>query len=90
MTLCGLIAQCASLERAKIISVECYKEWTKYGVNHRFLVFQLRRPERSDVWLRLDRRPTAGITISKLIRVKGRTVANDTVRIHKMVPHVRS
>ena len=83
MTLCGLIAQCTSLERAKIISVECYKEWTKYGVIHRFLVFHLRRSERSDVWLRLDRRPAAGATISKLIRVKGRTAANDTVRIHK-------
>lgn len=83
MTLCGLIAQCASLERAKIISVECYKEWTKYGIIHRFLVFHLRRPERSDVWLRLDRRAIAGVTISKLIRVRGRTVANDTVRLHK-------
>lgn len=79
-TLCDLIAQCASLERAQILSVECYKEWSKYGVLHRFLVFHLRRPGRSDVWLRLDRKAITGVSIQKLIRSRGRTEANDVVR----------
>lgn len=78
-TLCNLIAQCASLERAQIISVECYKEWSKYGVLHRFLIFHLRRPERSDVWLRVDRKAITGVSIPKFIRGRGRTEANDTV-----------
>lgn len=73
---CALIPECKSLERAQILSVECYR--VQSGVYHRFLLFHLRRPARSEVWLRVDRR-TAGL--KKLIFKFGKTIAKDSVEI---------
>lgn len=69
-TLCDLIDRYATLERAEIISVEVYKEWTAFGVLHRFLVLQLRRPKRSDIWIRLDRRASSNVTFPRITRTR--------------------
>lgn len=76
---CDLIDQCASLERAKILAVECYKERSKLGVLHRTLIFHLRRSGRSDVWLRIDRLRSDKVSIPALALRGGKTEANDVV-----------
>ena len=74
---CCLIDACASLERAQIVSVECYR--VRYRVViHRFLVFHLqRRKGRSEVWLRVDRMGGKGV-----VRGGGVSPANDVVSLH--------
>lgn len=77
---CDLIDQCASLERVKILSVECYRERSKFGVLHRALILHLRRSGRSDVWLRIDRLRSEKVSIPALAFRGGKTEANDVVR----------
>lgn len=78
-TFCTLIDRCASLERAKILSVECYRERTNLGVLHRTLIFHLQRSGRTDVWLRIDRRRAEDVSIPALALRGGKTEANDVV-----------
>ena len=54
--LCDVIKQHRSLRRAEILSTECYTEYTGRVV-HRFLLLELHREGRKDIWPRLDRRP---------------------------------
>jgi hypothetical protein len=77
---CDIITRHKSLSAAEILSVECYKERTNFGVLHRFLIFHLRRPQRADVWLRVDRRRDANSSLLQTALARGRTLANDTVR----------
>jgi hypothetical protein len=73
---CELICRCRSLERARIVSVECHKE--KATPKHRFLMFHCIRGSRPPVWFRVDRRIKGGV--SKLFFNRGTVNANDTVR----------
>jgi hypothetical protein len=75
--LCDVIKQHRSLRQAEILSTECYTESTG-RVIHRFLILELRREGRKDIWLRLDRRP--GSSIPQLLLTAGTAPAKDTVR----------
>jgi hypothetical protein len=75
--LCDVVKQHRSLMQAEILSTECYTESSR-GVVHRFLILELRREGRKDIWLRLDRRP--GSSISQLVLNAGTVRAKDTVR----------
>ncbi|KAF8332041.1 WD40-repeat-containing domain protein, partial [Cantharellus anzutake] len=66
------------LQTARIISTSCYSQYRSF-VLHRFLIFQLRRPEKKDIWLRIDRR--AGLNLLSLARKLGKTRANDTAQL---------
>lgn len=76
---CDLIARHDTLFAAEILSVECYPERTSIGVLHRFLIFHVRRPQRPDVWLRVDRRREGKASLLRTAMAGGRTAANDTV-----------
>lgn len=81
---CEKIRTSASLSSAKIIKVERYQQ--KTTLRHRFLVFQLQRPNQTnDIFLRLDRRAEAGFNPIKFIMKSGVTPSNDTVRVAKQV-----
>lgn len=53
---CKYIAEHKSLSNATIISASSYNERVHLVIKHRFLLLNLRREGRKDVWLRLDRR----------------------------------
>lgn len=75
---CNYIDEHRSLQFAEIVSTECYSE--KAGaVTHRFVLLELRRPNRKDVWLRLDRRRGENVSILRFLAVSGITKANDRV-----------
>lgn len=75
---CDYIEDHSSLQRAKIVATECYSE-NAGAVTHRFLVLELRRENRKDVYLRLDRRRAEGTSLFKFITASGSTKANDRV-----------
>lgn len=75
---CALIDSSQSLNTANIVSVECWRtQTTVLRIPHRFLIFRLRRRNRSDVWLRVDRRPASR---TKLFP-RGRAETKDTASI---------
>ena len=74
--LCDVIKQHRSLKRAEILSTQCYTEFNG-RVFHRFLILELHREGRKDIWLRLDRRP--GRSTWQLLRAVGKAPAKDTV-----------
>lgn len=76
---CSHIDDHPSLQAAQIISTECYA-MPAGAVTHRFLILELRRPNREDVWLRLDRLRGEGVSIMRFLSVSGVTTANDRVR----------
>lgn len=77
--LCSFIARHPSLQTAGIVSCSCYAQQSSFIVTHRFLILQLRRTEKRDVWLRLDRRPSAAVGIVDFSLASGVTPSNDTV-----------
>ncbi|KAF8342236.1 uncharacterized protein EI90DRAFT_3208365 [Cantharellus anzutake] len=66
------------LQTARIISTSCYSQYRNL-ILHRFLILQLRRPGKRDIWLRIDRR--AGLSPLKLAQKLGKTRANDTAQL---------
>lgn len=70
-----------SLELAQIVSVECYGQRSVLGAIHRFLVLHLRRPDRSDTYLRLDHRRARTLSLGIFGKGDERQIADDTVRI---------
>ena len=74
--LCDVIKQHRSLRRAEILSTQCYTEFNGRVV-HRFLILELHREGRKDIWLRLDRRP--GQSTWQLLLAVGKAPAKDTV-----------
>lgn len=76
--LCKYINAHPSLQRAEIVATECYVG--KGLVKHRFLVLELRRQGRKDMFLRLDRRRERGVSMTQFISLSGTTGANDLVR----------
>ena len=53
--ICDLIRTRRSLHRAEVVSTECYCR-RRGAIFHRFLILELRRAGRKDLWLRIDRR----------------------------------
>lgn len=79
-TLCDLIDRHVTLERAQVVTVEIHKEWSSFGVLHRFLVMHLRCANRPDVYARLDRRTNTPSILPRIMRSKSSASAIDTVR----------
>lgn len=76
---CRYIDDHKSLRTAEIVSTECYSD--KGGaVTHRFLILELQREGRKDVWLRLDRQRGENVSVLRFLAVSGVTKANDRVR----------
>lgn len=68
----------SSLRSANIIATECYAE-DPGPTTHRFLILELRRPNRKDVSLRLDRFRGENTTIFQVSTGSMKTTANDRV-----------
>lgn len=85
LNLCDMINANMSLRQAEILTTECYTQKVAAGVLHRFLVLELRRKGRKNVWLRLDRR--AGRSALSLVRALGSSPANDIVSLDKTDPY---
>jgi hypothetical protein len=64
------------LQTARIISTSCYYLDRNF-IRHRFLILQLQRLGKKDIWMRIDRK--AGLGIFSLVRKGGKTRATDTV-----------
>jgi hypothetical protein len=78
--LCARVDNNPPLRLAKIVSTECYTQ--KAGsVFHRFLVMELRMPNRDTLWLRLDRRMAKDAGYWDLVMGLGQTEADDAVSI---------
>ncbi|KAF8315959.1 hypothetical protein DL93DRAFT_2166540 [Clavulina sp. PMI_390] len=73
---CDCIDDNQSLQQTVIVSSECYSERVG-AVTHRFILLELRRPRRKDVWLRLDRRRGEKISVMKLLAMSSATKPND-------------
>lgn len=77
--LCKYVQAHDSLQQAEVVATECYTE-DAGPVTHRFLVLELQRPARKDLFLRLDRRREEGISIRKFVlNLSLQTKANDLV-----------
>ncbi|KAF8342234.1 WD40-repeat-containing domain protein [Cantharellus anzutake] len=74
----NVIGQHLWLQTARIVSTSCYSQYRNF-ILHRFLILQLWRPGKKDIWLRIDRR--AGLSLLQLARKLGKTGANDTVQL---------
>ncbi|KAF8308155.1 hypothetical protein DL93DRAFT_2221274 [Clavulina sp. PMI_390] len=81
---CNYVDANLSLQTAEIISTECYTQ-SAGAVTHRFVVLELRRPNRRNAWLRLDRRRGKNVSILRFLAVSGVTVAND-----RLTPHLQA
>lgn len=71
--LCDFIAEHPSLQSARIESCSCYAQRIALFVPRRFLLLQLRRPERKDFWLRLDRRASGEVGPAEFTLALGTT-----------------
>ncbi|KAF8327761.1 uncharacterized protein EI90DRAFT_3126783 [Cantharellus anzutake] len=67
-----------SLQSARIVSTSCYSQYRAILL-HRFLILELRRPGKRDVWLRIERR--AGLGPLSLARQLGKSRARDTAQL---------
>ena len=67
-----------SLQKALIVSTECYAEKTAV-VTHRFIIMELQREGRKDIWLRLDRLRQRNISTLNFLAASGTSLSNDTV-----------
>lgn len=76
--LCTYVDEQQSLQCAQIMATECYSQ-SSGAVTHRFLLLELRREGRKDIWLRLDRRRGEGTSLLKFLSSVGITKANDRV-----------
>ncbi|KAF8338050.1 uncharacterized protein EI90DRAFT_3041422 [Cantharellus anzutake] len=63
---------------ARIVGASCYSH-SRNLILHRFLILQLCRPGRKDIWLRIERR--AGLGFLSLVRKLGTTPAHDTAQL---------
>lgn len=78
--LCTYIDAHPSLQRAEIVATECYRD-SASGVTHRFLILELHRAGRKNVFLRLDRQRDQRTSFMRFISRSGQTRANDLVNI---------
>ncbi|KAF8308164.1 hypothetical protein DL93DRAFT_2171326 [Clavulina sp. PMI_390] len=75
LEVCKYVDDETTLQTAIIVSSECYAIRSG-AVIHRFVVLELHRPGRKDIWLRLDRR-REDVSARKLLAAFGTTRAND-------------
>lgn len=80
--LCDLVNTDKSLRTARIVSCATYVRRGLF-VTHRFVVMKLRRNDRKDTYIRIDRRPASR---SRLIRGIGTTISNDEVYLSTADP----
>ena len=73
---CSYIDAHRSLQTAEIISCECYSERAGI-VMHRFLLMQLWRRGKKDIWLRLDRRMAKNTSLRRFLAAAGTTSTLD-------------
>lgn len=79
--MCDYIVGHRSLQNASIVSTETYGE--KMGVFvHRFVIMELRRQGKKDIWLRLERKRETHISTLNFIAASGKSHANDMVGLH--------
>lgn len=79
--LCMYISNHRCLRKATILSTQCY--YHNAGVViHRFLLLELHRENRKNIWVRLDRRRGEGVSLFSFMLTSGVTKANDTVSHH--------
>ena len=82
--LCDFIAEHPSLESARIVMCCSYRQRSAfYVVTHRFLILQVSRPNRDDVWFRLDRGRAAEVGPFAFSSARGVTSANDTASLSR-------
>lgn len=74
--LCTFIDNHQSLQRASIVQSRTFVEKKRFAP-HRFIILELHRYGRKNVWIRLERKPTSP---GALVSGKGRTPSNDVVR----------
>ncbi|KAF8344349.1 uncharacterized protein EI90DRAFT_3029355 [Cantharellus anzutake] len=65
------------LQTARIISTSCYQD--RNVIRHRYLILQLQRRGKKDIWMRIDRK--AGLGILSLVRKGGKTRASDRAQL---------
>lgn len=76
--LCDVISKHRSLQAAQIVKLEAYKRFSG-GVTHRYIVLELEREGRQQVWLRVDRRRYKEENMIRFIARGTRSRANDQV-----------
>lgn len=76
--LCELVEANDVLRTARIVSCATYAS-RGFIVTHRFVIMKLRRIDRKDTYLRIDRRPASR---SRLFRGMGTTPSNDEVSLY--------
>lgn len=76
--MCDFILKHPSLQTALIMSTETYGE--KMGmVFHRFLILELSRPGKKDIWLRIERKREQYISTFSFLAASGVSRSNDVV-----------
>lgn len=76
---CAKVKASRSLSEAKIVNIFC-RYSVSGAITHRYLICQLRRRGKNDIWLRLDRRgDNSGRGILRFISAGSQCPANDTV-----------
>lgn len=80
--LCSLIGSYSALQNARIISAECHTESIALKIVHRFLILELMREGKKNIWIRLDRRRAKILGTLRFLRNHATTPANDTVSRH--------
>jgi hypothetical protein len=75
---CKLIREHRSLQRAEILSTETYCKMIG-PIPHRFLLLELHREGRKDLWLRLDRGRDRDVPFMRFA-ARFATASRDTVR----------
>lgn len=66
------------MQQAEITLSESYSEWTG-TVIHRFLILELQRPRRKNIWLRIDRQRAQDVNVLRFLAARATTPANDVV-----------
>ena len=74
-----MIREHRSLQKAEILSTETYCKMNG-AVPHRFLLLELRREGRKDLWLRLDRRRDRSVPFMRFAAANFKTAPHDMVR----------
>ncbi|KAF8316117.1 hypothetical protein DL93DRAFT_2227031 [Clavulina sp. PMI_390] len=77
---CEVIRLHRSLQRAEIVRTETYTQTRLGAIRHRFIILELKRSGRKNVYLRLDRRLGKGNSTYSLIR-NGTTDSNDVAQL---------
>ncbi|KAF8316815.1 cysteine proteinase [Clavulina sp. PMI_390] len=78
--MCDFIADHKSLQSGTIKSIETYGE-KMGGFTHRFVIMELQRTNKKDIWLRLERKRELYISTLNFLAASGKSVANDVAQL---------